>query len=150
LHPHTVGSVHDEAHVMTWLSQWSLQLTNSKLAASLGRNGSPMQVPDQAAPHAASPVADGTSSILQQLQGALLGNGLRQTAQGINWCESDYAVSPFVAEWWNTISNLAFLVARPTCPPLHIAAITDHSIRRWSAASVFFTRGASLFLPRST
>ncbi|CAK4074234.1 unnamed protein product [Aphanomyces euteiches] len=28
----------------------------------------------------------------------------------INWCESDYEVSLFVAEFWNTITNLAYVV----------------------------------------
>ncbi len=80
-----------------------------------------MQMPDQAAPHVASPVAYGFSSILQQLQG---------DSQGINWCETDYAVSPVIAEWWNTMSNFAFLVMRPASPDLRIAANTNRSIRR--------------------
>ncbi len=31
-------------------------------------------------------------------------------AAPINWCETDYAVVPGVAEFWNTISNLGFIV----------------------------------------
>ncbi len=75
----------------------------------------------QAARQPHSPGADGASSVTHLLREALLGN-----AQAINWCESDYAVSPFVAEWWNTISNFAFLVALPPCPLLVCAqAVVD-------------------------
>jgi dihydroceramidase len=31
-------------------------------------------------------------------------------ATGINWCEEDYALTPHIAEFWNTVSNLVFLV----------------------------------------
>lgn len=59
---------------------------------------------------APAPAAHGASaSVAQQL----LSSGLLAPAQGINWCESDYAVSPLIAEWWNTLSNVAFLVAPP-------------------------------------
>jgi dihydroceramidase len=30
---------------------------------------------------------------------------------GINWCEEDYTVHPQIAEFWNTISNLSYMVA---------------------------------------
>uniref|UniRef100_A0A7S2SET6 Alkaline phytoceramidase n=1 Tax=Mucochytrium quahogii TaxID=96639 RepID=A0A7S2SET6_9STRA len=30
---------------------------------------------------------------------------------GINWCEVDYAWNPYVAEFWNTISSVAFVIA---------------------------------------
>jgi hypothetical protein len=68
-----------------------------------------MPVPDAAPQYAQAPAPgarDSASSISQQL----LSDGLRAAAQGINWCESDYAVSPSIAEWWNTLSNIAFLV----------------------------------------
>src|SRR5262245_58630668 len=29
----------------------------------------------------------------------------------IDWCEQNYAVTPWVAEFWNTISSLAMVVA---------------------------------------
>ena len=29
----------------------------------------------------------------------------------INWCEADYVVSSHVAEFYNTVSNMAYLVA---------------------------------------
>ena len=77
-----------------------------------------MKMATQAARQPHSPGADGASSVTHLLREALLGNGLHAAAQAINWCESDYAVSPLVAEWWNTISNFAFLVALPPCPPL--------------------------------
>mmetsp|Transcript_20823 Transcript_20823/g.38753 ORF Transcript_20823/g.38753 Transcript_20823/m.38753 type:complete len:284 (+) Transcript_20823:1-852(+) len=32
-------------------------------------------------------------------------------AKGINWCEEDYVHTEFVAELWNTLSNLAFVAA---------------------------------------
>jgi hypothetical protein len=32
-------------------------------------------------------------------------------ARGINFCEQDYLVVPYVAELWNTVSNLAFVAA---------------------------------------
>jgi hypothetical protein len=28
----------------------------------------------------------------------------------INWCEPDYASSAYIAEWWNTISNLCYII----------------------------------------
>jgi len=28
----------------------------------------------------------------------------------INWCEKDYAVSWYIAEFWNSISNLPFII----------------------------------------
>ena len=97
---------------------------------------------------------DGALSRVQQL---MLAHGLDAAAQGINWCESDYAVTPSIAEWWNTISNVAFLVPPPPRPP-HANAlkptariIAAHSAspqlsvcRRSSAASVSRTRAACI------
>lgn len=37
--------------------------------------------------------------------------GVYGPATGINWCEPDYSWSPYVAEFWNTVSNLAFVAA---------------------------------------
>ena len=65
-----------------------------------------------------------SASVAQQL----LGSGLLAPAQGINWCESDYAVSPLIAEWWNTLSNVAFLVA-PPIPPLHLLHVALGQLR---------------------
>ena len=28
----------------------------------------------------------------------------------MNWCEEDYVVTPWIAEFWNTLSNLTFVV----------------------------------------
>jgi hypothetical protein len=76
--------------------------------------------------------ASGVDSALSRVQQLVLGHGLDAAAQGINWCESDYAVTPSIAEWWNTISNVAFLVPPPPppSPPLAkccriIAAATE-------------------------
>ncbi len=33
------------------------------------------------------------------------------TPAAVDWCEPNYAVSPWVAEWWNTLSSVAILVA---------------------------------------
>jgi hypothetical protein len=71
-----------------------------------------MPVPNHETPQytrAEAPGAGAAFSISQQL----LSDGLHVAAQGINWCESDYAVSPSIAEWWNTLSNIAFLVTLP-------------------------------------
>ncbi len=77
-----------------------------------------MSAPDYAAqPRVLAPAADGAASVSQQL----LSDGLRAAVQGINWCESDYAVSPSIAEWWNTISNVAFLVDTPLPLPISVA-----------------------------
>eukprot|EP00041_Stephanoeca_diplocostata_P029377 m.865494 g.865494 ORF g.865494 m.865494 type:complete len:283 (+) comp23550_c0_seq11:185-1033(+) len=36
-------------------------------------------------------------------------------ATGINWCEPDYAVVDWCAEFWNTISNLCYIVVAVRC-----------------------------------
>eukprot|EP00211_Chloroparvula_japonica_P007048 CAMPEP_0119143422 /NCGR_PEP_ID=MMETSP1310-20130426/34307_1 /TAXON_ID=464262 /ORGANISM="Genus nov. species nov., Strain RCC2339" /LENGTH=387 /DNA_ID=CAMNT_0007135051 /DNA_START=92 /DNA_END=1252 /DNA_ORIENTATION=+ len=31
-----------------------------------------------------------------------------EVTASINWCESDYAITPYIAEFWNTLSSLSF------------------------------------------
>ena len=38
------------------------------------------------------------------------GRGLWTQTASIDWCESNYELSYYIAEFWNTISNLAFIV----------------------------------------
>lgn len=38
------------------------------------------------------------------------GRGLWAQTASIDWCESNYEISYYVAEFWNTISNLAFIL----------------------------------------
>ena len=32
-------------------------------------------------------------------------------ATGINWCEEDYDIHPYIAEYYNSLSNAAYIVA---------------------------------------
>lgn len=43
-------------------------------------------------------------------QGAHGHRGLWANTATIDWCESNYEVSYYIAEFWNTISNLAFII----------------------------------------
>ena len=47
----------------------------------------------------------------------------------IDWCEPNYAYSPYIVEWWNTWSNLAYIV--PACHILRGAGAGGAA--RWPA-----------------
>lgn len=36
-------------------------------------------------------------------------------ATGIDWCEEDYAITPYVAEFWNTVTNIGFIIVGIYC-----------------------------------
>ena len=57
-------------------------------------------------------------------------------ATGIDWCEEDYAVSPFIAEFFNTLSNAAYVVAGLSCLRQARAHACLRADRRFAAAAV--------------
>eukprot|EP00038_Savillea_parva_P015366 m.220041 g.220041 ORF g.220041 m.220041 type:complete len:288 (-) comp30816_c0_seq1:410-1273(-) len=47
----------------------------------------------------------------------------------MNWCEEDYVVTPWVAEFWNTVSNLAFVVLVSLGAGVFQKGVAGHSLR---------------------
>ncbi|KAI8896585.1 ceramidase [Globomyces pollinis-pini] len=37
-------------------------------------------------------------------------NGFWSSTSSMDWCEENYTVSPFIAEWWNTLTNLNYIL----------------------------------------
>ena len=60
-------------------------------------------------------------------------------ATGINWCEADYAVTPLIAEFWNTASNLAFVVVGAA--QLWLAVSRQLPLRFWALATFVILTG---------
>ncbi|XP_033761014.1 alkaline ceramidase 3-like [Pecten maximus] len=53
----------------------------------------------------------------------------KQTAT-IDWCEENYRITPYIAEFWNTITNFIFII--PTFSVLAIAITQNHENRyKW-------------------
>jgi len=48
----------------------------------------------------------------------------------IDWCEENYVVSYYIAEFWNTISNLAMIVYTTHCSQYQLAMDYGQSGRR--------------------
>jgi dihydroceramidase len=85
------------------------------------------------------PLAD---SLLEQHQARYWG----PATAPINWCEEDYVVSPYIAEFFNTISNLVYLLCglaalRTALRGYHTKTLPSSFI--WLAASIVFTGIAS-------
>lgn len=54
----------------------------------------------------------------------------------IDWCEENYSVTAYIAEFWNTVSNLIFII--PSLAALYFAFVDHMEYRyKWCNGSVF-------------
>ncbi|XP_064096724.1 alkaline ceramidase-like isoform X2 [Macrobrachium nipponense] len=71
-------------------------------------------------------------------RGSLLRNWVGAGTSPVDWCEDNYTVTPHIAEFVNTISNVLFLIVPAACTHLW-ASYAKHVSRGIHVVWIFFT-----------